>query len=102
MATRHGTNEPTVEIEQSPSHERELDRPHELSPALSPASSPVPSPSEGDTRSRERTQSVIHVRPPLIENDEREAQDAATSPETEALIQEPPSSTEPRQSTRSN
>ena len=104
MATRHGTNEPTVEIEQSPSHERELDRPHELSPAPSPASRPAPSPiSEGDTRSRERTQSVIHVRPRTIENDEKEAQEAATSPETEPLIQEPPSSTEPpRQSTRKN
>ena len=89
-AMRHGAYEPTVEIEQNLPRERELDEPHELSPAPGPhESSPAPSEGEEDTRySRERTQSVIHVRlPPMIENDGREAQDA-TSPETESLIQE--------------
>jgi hypothetical protein len=107
MAARQGSYEPTAEIEQNSPRERELDEPHELSPALG-AHEPSPTPTEGeeDTRhNRERTQSVIHVRPPrTIENDKREAQiDATTSRETELLIQEPPSSTEPlRQSTRSN
>jgi len=108
-ATRHKVHKPTVEIEQNLPRERELDEPHELSPAQEPhGPSPTPSEGEEDTRhSREHMQNVIHVRmPQTIENDEREVQDTTVSPETEVeepSIQEPPSSTEPqRQSTRNN
>ena len=87
---QHGAQEPIVATtEQNSPRERELDQPHELSPALEPCE-PSSTPLEGEVNAqscRERTQSVIDVRPPLtIENDRREVQHS-TNPETE--LEEP-------------